>query len=102
MNWKSVKWSHKYVIFLFSYFLLFLLFFSLYFIYITNNLIAPSITDDSTANKKLNNFLIPSAEAAEQFKNRLISEILRSLFKFKPLSLKPHIKQPRNFDLNKH
>ncbi len=50
---------------LFSYFLLFLLFFSLYFIYITNNLIAPSITDDSTADKKLNNFLIPPAEAAE-------------------------------------
>ncbi len=102
MDWKSVKWSHKYVIFLFFYFLLFLLFFSLYFIYTTNNLIAPSITDNSTADKKLNNFLIPSAEATEQFENRLISEILRSLSKFEPLLLKPYIEQSRNIDLNKY
>ncbi len=50
---------------LFSYFLLFLLILSLYSIYITNILIAPSIIDDSTVDKKLNNFLIPSAETAE-------------------------------------
>jgi len=87
---------------LFSYFLLFLLIFSLYSIYITNNLIAPSITDDSTADKKLNNFLIPPAEAVEQFENHLISEILRSLPKFEPLSLKPHTGQPRDIDLNKY
>jgi len=87
---------------LFSYFLLFLLIFSLYSIYITNNLIAPSIIDDFIVDEKLNNFLIPSAEAAEQFENHLISEILRSLFKFEPLSLKPHIEQPRNIDLNKY
>ena len=60
---------------LFSYFLLFLLILSLYSIYITNILIAPSITDDSTANKKLNNFLISSVEAAEQFENRIIVTI---------------------------
>ena len=50
---------------LFSYFLLFLLIFSLYSIYITNILIAPSISDDLIVNKKFNNFSIPSAEAAE-------------------------------------
>ena len=50
---------------LFSYFLLFLLILSLYSIYITNILIAPSIIDDSTADKKLNNFLISPAETAE-------------------------------------
>ncbi len=87
---------------LFSYFLLFLLILSLYSIYITNILIAPSITDNSTADKKLNNFLIPSAETAEQFENRLISEILCSLSNFKPLSLKPHLEQPRNINLNKY
>jgi len=87
---------------LFSYFLLFLLIFSLYSIYITNILIAPSIPDNSTADKKFNNFLIPPAEAAEQFENRPISEILRSLLNFEPLSLKPHLEQPRNIDLNKY
>ncbi len=87
---------------LFSYFLLFLLIFSLYSIYITNNLIAPSTTDDSIADKKLNNFLISPAEATEQFENRLISEILRSLLNFESLSLKPHLEQPRNIDLNKY
>ncbi len=100
------KWTenqlNNYISTLFSYFLLFLLIFSLYFIFITNNLIAPSITDDSTADKKLNNFLISPTEAAEQFENHLISEILRSLSKFKPLSLKPYIEQPRNIDLNKY
>ncbi len=50
---------------LFSCFLLSPLILSLYSIYITNILIAPSIIDDSTADKKLNSFLIPSAEAAE-------------------------------------
>ncbi len=50
---------------LFSYFLLFLLIFSLYSIYITNILIAPSISDNSITDKKFNNFLIPSQEAAE-------------------------------------
>ncbi len=87
---------------LFSYFLLFLLILSLYSIYITNILIAPSITDDSTADKKLNNFLIPLIEAAEQFENHLIFEILHSLSKFESLLLKSHIEQPRNIDLNKH
>ncbi len=87
---------------LFSCFLLSPLILSLYSIYITNILIAPSITDDSTADKKLNSFLIPPAEAAEQFENRLISEILRSLPQFEPLSLKSHIEQPRNIDLNKY
>ena len=75
---------------LFPYFLLFLFSFFLYFIYITNNLIAPSITDDSIADKKLNNFLISSAETVEQFKNHLISEILYSLLKFESLLLKPY------------
>jgi len=46
--------------------------------------------------------LIPPAEAAEQFENRSISEILRSLSNFEPLSLKSHLEQPRNIDLNKH
>jgi len=87
---------------LFSYFLLLLLIFPLYFIYITNNLIAPSITDDSTADKKLNNFLIPPQEAAKQFENRPISEILRPLPNFEPLLSKPHLGQPRNLNLNKH
>ncbi len=87
---------------LFFYFLLFLLIFSLYSIYITNISIAPSISDDSTADKKLNNFLIPSAETAEQVENRPISEILRPLPNFEPLSLKTHLGQPRNLDLNKH
>ncbi len=87
---------------LFFYFLLFLLIFSLYSIYITNILIAPSIIDDSTADKKLNNFLIPPAETAEQFENRSISEILRPLSNFEPLSLKPYLGQPRDIDLNKH
>jgi len=41
-------------------------------------------------------------EAAEQFENRSISEILYSLSKFEPLSLKSYIEQPRNIDLNKH
>ncbi len=87
---------------LFSYFLLFLSIFSLYSIYITTNLIAPSIADDFTADKKLNNFLIPSAEAVEQFENHSISEILRSLLNFEPLLLKSHLEQPRNIDLNKY
>ncbi len=87
---------------LFSYFLLFLLILSLYSIYITNILIAPSITDDFTADKKLNNFLIPPAETAEQFENRSISEILRSLLNFEPLSLKSYLEQPRNINLNKY
>ena len=87
---------------LFSYFLLFLLIFSLYSIYITNIIIAPFITDDLTADKKLNNFLIPPTETAEQFENRSISEILRSLSNFEPLSLKPHLEQSQNLDLNKH
>ncbi len=65
----------------------------------TNNLIAPSITDDSITDKKLNNFLIPSTEAVEQFKNRLILEILYCLPNFEPLSLKSHIEQPRNINL---
>ncbi len=50
---------------LFSYFLLSPLILSLYSIYITNILIAPSITDNSIADKKLNSFLIPFVEAAE-------------------------------------
>ena len=87
---------------LFSCFLLSPLILSLYSIYITNILIAPSITDDSTINKKLNNFLIPPAEAAEQFENRLILEILCSLSQFKPLSLKSYIEQLRNINLNKY
>jgi len=102
----SKKWtenqSNDHISMLFSYFLLFLLILSLYSIYITNILIAPSITDDSTADKKLNNFLIPPAEIAEQFKNRLISEILRSLSNFESLSLKPYLEQSRNIDLNKY
>jgi len=46
--------------------------------------------------------LISSAEAAEQFENHSISEILYSLPKFEPLLLKSHIEQPRNIDLNKY
>jgi len=46
--------------------------------------------------------LISPAETAEQFENRPISEILRSLFNFESLSLKSHLEQPRNIDLNKH
>ncbi len=73
-----------------------------HFIYITNILIAPSITDNSTADKKLNNFLISPAKAAEQFENHLISEILHSLLKFESLLLKSYIEQLRNIDLNKY
>ena len=46
--------------------------------------------------------MISSAEAAEQFENHSISEILYSLPKFEPLLLKSHIEQPRNIDLNKY
>jgi len=46
--------------------------------------------------------LIPSTETAEQFKNRLILEILYSLLNFKSLSLKPYLGRPQNLDLNKH
>ncbi len=87
---------------LFFYFLLFLLIFSLYSIYITNISIAPSISDDLTADKKLNNFLIPLAETAEQFENCSISEILHSLSNFEPFSLKTYLEQFRNLDLNKY
>ena len=87
---------------LFSYILLFLLILSLYSIYITNILIAPSIINDSIADKKLNNFLISPAKTVEQFENRSISEILHSLSNFKPLSLKPYLEQPRNIDLNRY
>ncbi len=100
-NWTENQ-SNDHTSTLFSYFLLSLLILSLYFIYITNNLIAPSITDDSTADKKLNNFLIPPQEAAEQFENRPISEILRPLPNFEPISIKSHIDQSQNIDLNKH
>ncbi len=56
----------------------------------------------STADKKLNSFLIPPEEAAENFQNHSISEILRSLLNFEPLLLKPYLEQPRNINLNKY
>ena len=56
----------------------------------------------STADKKLNSFLIPPEEAVENFQNYSISEILRSLSNFEPISMKSHIDQPRNIDLNKY
>ncbi len=87
---------------LFSYILLFLLILSLYSIYITNILIAPSIINDSIADKKLNNFLISPAKTVEQFENRLILEILRSLFNFELLLLKSYLEQSRNINLNKY
>ncbi len=74
-------------------FLLFFIIISLYIYIYFNILIAPSILDDFTADKKLNSFLIPSEETAENFQNRLISEILRSLSNFEPISMKSHIDQ---------
>jgi Transposase IS4 len=83
-------------------FRLFLLSLFYIYIYITNTLLAPSIPDDSTADKKLNSFLIPPEEAAENFENCLISEILRPLPDFKPIPLNLHNGRPQNLDLNKH
>ena len=100
MNRKSANWSHKYIK-IFDLFSFLLLFYYIY-IYIINILIAPSIPDNSTVDKKLNSFLISFKEAAESFQNRLISEILRSLFNFEPISIKSHTDQPRNIDLNKY
>ncbi len=60
------------------------------------------VSNNSTVDKKLNSFLIPPEEAAENFQNRSISEILHSLFNFEPISIKSYIDQPRNLNLNKY
>jgi hypothetical protein len=64
--------------------------------------IAPSIPDDSTADKKLNKALFSSEEAIKQFKNCSFKELLRPLPDFTPISIKQHKGRPQNIDFNQY
>jgi hypothetical protein len=63
--------------------------------------IAPSIPDDSTADKKLSKFLLASSDEIEQ-KNATISEILRPLPKYNPMVITPHSGASQNLDIGLH
>jgi hypothetical protein len=63
--------------------------------------IAPSIPDDSTADKKLSKFLLASSNKIEQ-ENATISEILRLLPKYDPMVITPHTGAPQNLDIGLH
>jgi hypothetical protein len=63
-------------------------------------IIAPSIPDDSTADRKLNQALFGLEEALEQFENCSIEELLRPLPDFTPISIKQHKGRPQNIDIN--
>jgi hypothetical protein len=64
--------------------------------------IAPSISDDSTADQKLNKALFSSEEAVEQFKNCSFQELLRPLPNFMPISITTHSEKPQNLDITQY
>ena len=64
--------------------------------------IAPSISDDSTADKKLNKLLFSSEEAAESFLDCEINDLLCPLPDFTSIPINIHSGRPQNLFNDKH
>ena len=63
-------------------------------------MIAPSIPDDSTADRRLNKALFSREEAAESFLDCEINDLLRPLPDFEPIPITPHAGKPQNIDIS--
>jgi hypothetical protein len=74
----------------------------LFFIYLTNINIAPSIPDDSTADIKLNKILFSFKEAPERFTDCSFKDLLRPLPDYTPISVATHSGKPQNLNINRH
>ena len=86
----------------FSVFWLFFDCFLTFLFYFTNICIDPSISNDSTADRTLNNVLFRPEEALKLFKDCKINDLLCSLSNFELISINLHPEKPQNLDINKH